>query len=61
MPEYRTVAQLLTHIAITSQFQYQIHAVDKLSSFEGFDFPSLMKKLAEEEAKPRPRLRSLTC
>lgn len=54
-PECRTVAQLLTHIAITSQFQYQIHAVDKLSTFEGFDFPSLMKKLAEEEAKPRTK------
>jgi uncharacterized damage-inducible protein DinB len=59
VPEYRTVAQLLTHIAITSQFQYQIHAVDKLSSFEGFDFPSLMKKLSEEEAKPRTKAQIL--
>jgi uncharacterized damage-inducible protein DinB len=54
-PECRTVAQLLTHIAVTSQFQYQVHAVDKLSTFEGFDFPSMIKKLSEEEAKPRTK------
>jgi uncharacterized damage-inducible protein DinB len=59
VPEYRTVAQLLTHIAITSRFQYQIHAVDKLSSFEGFDFHSLMEKIAEEEAKPRTKAQIL--
>ena len=59
VPEYRTVAQLLAHIAITSQFQYQIHAVDKLTSFEGFDFPSMMKKISEEEAKPRTKAQIL--
>jgi uncharacterized damage-inducible protein DinB len=59
VPEYRTVAQLLSHIAITSQFQYQIHAVDKISSYEGFDFPALMKKLALEEAKPRTKAQIL--
>jgi uncharacterized damage-inducible protein DinB len=59
VPEYRSVAQLLAHIAITSQFQYQVHAVDKISTFEGFDFPSLMKKLSEEEAKPRTKAQIL--
>jgi uncharacterized damage-inducible protein DinB len=58
-PECRTVAQLLTHIAITSQFQHQIHAIDKLSTFEGFDFPSLIKKLMQEEAKPRTKAQIL--
>ena len=59
VPEYRTVAQLLSHIAITSQFQYQIHAVDKLSSYEGFDFPAMIKKIAFEEAKPRTKAQIL--
>jgi uncharacterized damage-inducible protein DinB len=59
VPEYRTVAQLLSHIAIASQFQYQLHAVDKLNSFEGFDFPSMMKKSLEEEAKPRTKAQIL--
>jgi uncharacterized damage-inducible protein DinB len=54
-PGYRSVAQLLTHIAVAPQFQYQLHATEKRSSFEGVDFPSLMKKLAEEESKSRTK------
>ena len=59
VPEYRTVSQLLTHIALASQFQYQLHAVDKRTSFDGFDFPSLMKKSLEEESKPRTKTQIL--
>jgi uncharacterized damage-inducible protein DinB len=54
-PEYRTVAQLLTHIAFAYQFQYQLHGLEKRTSMEGFDFPSLMKKLIEEESRPRTK------
>lgn len=53
VPAYRSVAQLLTHIAIASRFQYQIHAVEKRTSFDGLDFPSVMKKIAAEEAESR--------
>ena len=55
VPEYRSVAQMLTHIALAYRFQYQIHDVEKRTSFEGFDFPSLMKQLAQEEAVSRTR------
>lgn len=55
VPEYRSVAQLLSHIAISCQFQYQLHAIDKRSSFDGFDFPLMMKKSLEEESKPRTK------
>jgi uncharacterized damage-inducible protein DinB len=54
-PEYRSVGQLLTHIAVSYQFQYQLHGVDKRNSFDGIDFPSLMARLAQEEAKPRTK------
>ncbi len=54
-PQYRSVAQLLTHIALSYRFQYQLHAIEKRTSFEGFDFPSLMKQMMEEEAKPRTK------
>jgi uncharacterized damage-inducible protein DinB len=54
-PEYRSVAQLLAHIAVSYKFQYQMHAIDKRNSFEGIDFPSLMTHLAQEEAKPRSK------
>jgi uncharacterized damage-inducible protein DinB len=55
IPESRSVAQLLAHIALSYQFQYQIHAIDKKTSFEGIDFPSLMARLGSEEAKSRSK------
>jgi uncharacterized damage-inducible protein DinB len=55
MPEYRSVAQLLTHIALASRFQYQLHAIDKRTTLEGIDFPSMMKQIMAEEAKPRTK------
>jgi uncharacterized damage-inducible protein DinB len=55
VPECRSVAQLLTHIALAYRFQYQLHAIEKRASMEGFDFPSLMKQIMEEEAKPRTK------
>jgi uncharacterized damage-inducible protein DinB len=55
VPEYRSVAQLLTHIALASRFQHQLHAIEKRTSLEGFDFPSLMKKIMAEEAESRTK------
>jgi len=55
VPEFRSVAQLLTHIALSYQFQYQIHCIERRSSFDGIDFPSLMARLGAEEAKPRTK------
>jgi uncharacterized damage-inducible protein DinB len=53
VPECRSVAQLLTHIALSYHFQYQLHAVEKRTTMEGMDFPSLIKRMMDEEAKPR--------
>jgi uncharacterized damage-inducible protein DinB len=55
VPEYRSVAQLLTHIALAPQFQYQLHAVERRNSFDGVDFPALMARLGAEEAKSRTK------
>ena len=54
-PETRTVEKLLTHIALAPRFTYQIHAVEKRSTVEGFDFPGMMEQLHAEEAKPRTK------
>jgi uncharacterized damage-inducible protein DinB len=54
-PECRSVAQLLAHIAVSYQFQYQMHAIDKRDSYEGIDFPSLIARVMQEEAKPRSK------
>lgn len=53
VPEYRSVAQLLTHIALIYKFQHQIHAVERRTTLEGFDFPALMKLLTAEEQQAR--------
>ena len=45
-PETRTVAQLLTHIAISYKFQHQVHAKDRRSTLEGFRF-------SDADAAPR--------
>ena len=50
--DVRTVEKLLTHIALGSRFQYQIHS-EKRMTMEGFNFPALFQELAAEEAKPR--------
>jgi uncharacterized damage-inducible protein DinB len=54
-PVYRSVSQLLTHIALAYRFQYQLHAIEKRTSFEGFDFPVLMKKLMDGEAESKTK------
>jgi len=52
-PNTRSVGELLAHIALAHAFQYQIHAEERRSSLQGFDFPSLMQRLAVEEKTPR--------
>lgn len=53
-PGTRTVAQLLTHIALGARFQRTIHG-GSLESLAGFDFAGLVRELAAEEAKPRTK------
>ena len=54
-PETRSVEKLLTHIALGYRFQYQINAVEPLSTMGNFDFMGLFQKLGAEEAKPRDK------
>src|SRR5215831_21221861 len=53
--DVRTVEKLLTHIALAPGFGYQIHAVEKRTTLEGFNFPALMQQVMAEEAKPRTK------
>ncbi|MEE8350069.1 MAG: DinB family protein [Acidobacteriota bacterium] len=54
-PDTKTVAQLLTHIAVSFTFQYKIHADEARTTLEGFDFPTLMQQLRAEEAQSRSK------
>ena len=52
-PETRTVAQVLTHIALAPTFQEHIHVVQRTRNLETIDFPSLFGKMMAEEQKER--------
>lgn len=55
MPDSRSVAELLAHIALSNGFQKAIHADQQLTTLAGFDFPALMKRLSAEEKTPRTK------
>lgn len=58
-PNTRTVGELLAHISLAYNVQYQIHGQDRRSSLEGFDFASLTRRLEAEEMVPRGKDQTL--
>ena len=58
-PETRTVAQILTHIAVAQRMPEQIHAVERRTTLEGFDFPGLMRSIVAEEQTPRSKAQNI--
>ena len=58
-PDGRSVGELLSHIAIAYSFQYQLHAQERRTTLEGFDFPALMKAMSAEEKVQRSKEQTL--
>ena len=54
-PETRTIAQTLVHIALVTKLPEQIHAVEKRTALEGFDFPGFIVALIAEEQTTRSK------
>jgi len=54
-PDTRSVGELLTHLALSHGFQYQVHAIERRTTLAGFDFPSLFKQFTAEEKEPRTK------
>lgn len=54
-PDTRSVAQLLMHIALVPRIQEQIHAIERRTSLVGFDFPTFITRLLEEEQQAQPK------
>jgi uncharacterized damage-inducible protein DinB len=59
-PETRTVAQVLTHIAVAQKIPEQIHSIERRATLEGFDFPGLMRSMVAEEQRPRSKAEIVT-
>jgi uncharacterized damage-inducible protein DinB len=51
----RSVGELLAHIALSHNFQYQVHAAERRTTLVGFDFPSLLKQFTAEEKELRSK------
>jgi uncharacterized damage-inducible protein DinB len=54
-PETRSVAEMLSHIALTPLFQQKVHGEERARTLEGYDFPSIMQRMAAEEKEPRSK------
>jgi uncharacterized damage-inducible protein DinB len=53
-PDTRSVAELLSHIALAFTFSYQIQK-ERRKNFEGVNFPELMQRMRAEEKTPRSK------
>ena len=47
----RSVREILAHVAVSSQGIYRGHAVRKITTFLGIDFPSLIRDRQEQERR----------
>src|SRR5260370_30341618 len=52
VPESRSVAETLVHIATLSRADHILHEEERLSSLEGFNFGELIKKSESQEKRP---------
>jgi uncharacterized damage-inducible protein DinB len=59
-PDTRTVAQMLVHIAMANDVQYQIQAVERRTTLVGFDFPGFIQRIVAEEQVSRNKEQILT-
>ena len=50
--EVRSVAELLSHIAISASRNYEMHAVNRVTTFEGFDWSTFLEKWKQKERAP---------
>ncbi len=53
-PGVRSVARMLTHVAVTTRFSEEIHK-KRLTTFVGFDFFGFLDRFKAEEAQPRSK------
>jgi uncharacterized damage-inducible protein DinB len=48
-PECRSVREILAHIAVSSERNYRGHAVQKITTFVGIDWPTYIRERQEQE------------
>ena len=59
-PGFKSVRQLLAHIAYSSRLQDDFQRVRRITTVAGYDFGAFLKKLAEDEQQPRSKAEIIT-
>lgn len=54
-PGTRSIRETLSHIAVLNMVQYDFNRDKRVTTLQGYDFPSLMGRIAAEEKKPRSK------
>src|ERR1700761_3783153 len=54
-PGCRTVAALLTHIAVSPRMWFEVHGHQRVKTLVGFDFVKLSDDVTAEEARSRSK------
>jgi uncharacterized damage-inducible protein DinB len=54
-PDCRSVARMLTHVALSTQIWDEIHRKQRLTTFVGVNFLGMLDRFNAEEAKPRSK------
>ena len=49
--EVKSVAEMLSHIAISASRNYEMYAVNRVTTFEGFDWSIFLEKWKQEELR----------
>ena len=58
-PEVRSVGEMLSHLAVSTTGSYDLHAVRRLTTFEGLDFAAYMQKRQEDAERLRTKAQIL--
>jgi uncharacterized damage-inducible protein DinB len=58
-PEVRSVARMLTHVAISPRIWQEINGTLRLNTLVGFDFLAAIDRFRAEESKPRTKAQIL--
>jgi uncharacterized damage-inducible protein DinB len=58
-PGFRTVAALLTHIAVSPRVWFEVHGKQRVKTLVGFDFVKLARDIKAEEATTRSKTQIL--
>ncbi len=57
--EVRSVAEMLSHIAVSTSRHYEMHAVNRVTTFEGFDWRAFMETWTQKEQQLRTQAQIL--